>query len=128
MKANTVGKSDGEMAFWIDGVKIGHWKPGVPVGTWIRDKFVTSGRYNTNPKPFEGFNFRTHPHVTINQIALQWYVSSRVARRGSANRNIVYFDDVVVATEHIGPMVSQRERPPRSTSPALPPGRDPTDR
>ena len=104
MKANTAGKSDGELAFWIDGRKIGHWSSGSPVGTWSRDTFVTSGRWNTDPKPFEGFDFRSDSAVTINAVALQWYVSDRVNRSAKTDRNIIYFDDVVLATEYVGPM------------------------
>jgi len=107
IKANTPGKSDGEQAFWIDGQKIGHWKPGSPVGTWSKDKFVTSGPLNKDPKPFEGFDFRLVDSVKLNQIALQWYISERVAEGGKTIKNIVYFDDVVVAKEYIGPIVQE---------------------
>lgn len=108
MKANTPGQSDGELAFWIDGKKIGHWKPGSPVGSWIRDRFVTSGPYNKVKKPFKGFDFRTSADVMFHEIALQWYVSARTAKDAKVDRNICYFDDVVVATEYIGPRVEQR--------------------
>ncbi len=108
LKVNTVGKSDGEQAFWIDGEKIGHWKPGSPVGTWSRDKFQTSGRWNTNPIPFDGFDFRSDASVFINEVLLQWYVSNRVNRDAKTDRNIVYFDDVVIATEYIGPMAKHQ--------------------
>jgi hypothetical protein len=107
IKANTPGKLDGEQAFWIDGQKIGHWKPGSPVGTWAKDKFVTSGPSNKDPKPFEGFDFRLVDSVKLNQFSLQWYISERVAEGGEAVKNSVYFDDVVVATEYIGPRVEE---------------------
>ncbi len=107
MKANTPGKSDGELAFWIDGEKIGHWRHGEPVGTWSRDKFVTSGPFYKNPKPFEGFDFRAVDSVKLNQIALQWYVSEKVAKKSQVDKNIVYFDDVVVATKYIGPRITK---------------------
>lgn len=103
MKANTPGKSDGEMAFWINGKKIGEWKPGTPTGTWRGAQFVTDGEENIDPKPFEGFEFRSDGSVKISEISLQWYVSQEVANRGDADKNIVYFDDVVIATEYIGP-------------------------
>lgn len=101
VKANTVGKSDGEMAFWIDGKLTGWWRPGSPKGTWVRSRFVIPG---PRPRPFEGFDFRTDSAVMINQIALVWYVTEKYAKLGKSLRNIVYFDDVVVARRYIGPM------------------------
>lgn len=105
MKANTPGKSDGEMAFWINGVKQGEWKTGTPAGVWRGDKFLTKTNEDLELKPFEGFNFRTRERVKINEISLQWYVSERVAKDGATDKNIVYFDDVVVATDYIGPKI-----------------------
>ncbi|MBL8860943.1 MAG: hypothetical protein JNK02_02945 [Planctomycetes bacterium] len=103
LQANTPGRSDGEQAFWIDGREVGRYAPGVPVGTWQRNVFVTSGPRNTRPTPFEGFDFRTDPGLKINEIALHWYVSKEYAALGTSDRNVVDFDDVVVATEYIGP-------------------------
>lgn len=103
MKANTPGKYDGEMAFWINGVKQGEWKPGFPEGVWRSDKFLTSTDEDLPMQPFEGFNFRTNERVKINEISLQWYVSEKFAKKGTVDENIVYFDDVVIATEYIGP-------------------------
>jgi hypothetical protein len=107
LKANTPGKFDGEQAVWIDGKKTMHWKTGCIEGTWFRDKFHISGNFNTNPKPFEGFNWRTDPNLKINRINLQWYVSDRVVKNATVDKNIVNFDDVVVATEYIGPQVTK---------------------
>ncbi len=126
MKVNTVGKSDGELAFWIDGKLIGWWKPGSPRGTYQGAHFVSPG---DKPVPFEGFDFRTDPKLLINQVALQWYVSHEYAARGKAERNIVYFDDVVIATKYIGPMNTGKTEP-STTSPSTggkfspPPGWD----
>ena len=115
MKCNTPNKLDGEKAFWINGKLQGHWRTGEPVGTWIRDKFVTYGRYNKRPGPFEGFNFRSSADVMFREIALQWYVSAKVAQGSNTGRNIVYFDDVVLATDYIGPMVRHRVDPARES-------------
>lgn len=104
VKVNTIGKHDGELAFWIDGKKVGHWGPGYPVGSWIRSRFVTSGPWFKNPRPFEGFNWRTDPRLLVNRLWLQWYVSREVAAKARTDRNIVYFDDLVVARKYIGPM------------------------
>jgi len=107
LKANTPGKFDGEQAVWINGRKTMHWKTGCIEGTWFRDKFRIEGNFNTNPKPFEGFNWRTDPNLKINRINLQWYVSDRVTENAAVDRNIVHFDDVVIGTEYIGPIVDE---------------------
>lgn len=109
LKLNTVGKNDGEQAFWINGVKVGHWQPGSPVGTWIRDNFATYGNFNKNPKPFEGFNWRTDDALLINHIKLQWYLSKDKSwPKMTSARNTVYFDNLVVAKSYIGPMAKKR--------------------
>jgi hypothetical protein len=104
VKVNRLGQHDGEMAYWIDGKKLGHWGPGVPLGSWIRDSFVTSGPFNKNPKPFEGFDWRTDERLKVNRLWLQWYVSPESAQSGKTDTNIVYFDNVVVAKDYIGPL------------------------
>ena len=104
VKMNAIGKHDGEQAFWIDGKKVGHWGPGFPLGSWMRDGFVTSGFWNKDPKPFEGFDWRTDERLKVNRLWLQWYVSDRVTEGGKTDSNTVYFDDVVVAKKYIGPI------------------------
>ena len=107
VKLNTVGKRDGEQAFWIDGKKVGHWAPGTPVGSWMRDTFHTSGVWNKKPKPFEGFSWRTHESLKINKASLQWYLSNRTWKQMTVDRNIVYFDNYVVAKKYIGPIATK---------------------
>ncbi len=117
LKANTPGKFDGEQAVWIDGKKTMHWKTGCIDGIWFRDRFRFFEDWIKNPKPFEGFNWRTDPNLKINRINLQWYVSDRVTENATVDRNIVHFDDVVIATEYIGPMVddvSKKTQSPRA--------------
>ncbi len=105
IKLNTIGKRNGEQAFWINGKKIGHWKPGSPEGTWIRDQFRTFGQWNKSPRPFEGFSWRTQDLLKINQATLQWYLSDDQSwPKMKADKNTVYFDDMVIATKYIGPM------------------------
>jgi len=41
---------------------------------------------------------------------LQWYVSKRVAKKGRSDKNIVYFDNLVIATKYIGPIAEKRVR------------------
>jgi hypothetical protein len=106
VKLNDPDDINGEMTLWINGQHIGDWKKGKPTGTWRGDRFITSGEENIDPKPFEGFRFRTVDTLKINQISLQWYVSDERAAEGNAVRNIVYFDDVVLARKYIGPKKS----------------------
>lgn len=103
MKANTPGESNGELAFWINGVKQGEWKRGSPDGVWKNDKFINSISDDPESAPFEGFNFRSDNRVKISEISLQWYVSKERAQEGATDKNIIFFDDVVIATEYIGP-------------------------
>jgi hypothetical protein len=74
---NTPGKDDGEQAFWIDGELQAHWR---------------------------GFNWRTSPSLWANAFTLESYVTDRWTTQ---RQNIVYFDNVVIATDYIGPAVSQ---------------------
>lgn len=73
IKHNTPGERDGEQAFWIDGELRGHWT---------------------------GFLWRTAPGLMANSVTVESYVTDRWTK----NRvNTVYFDNVVVAKEYIGP-------------------------
>lgn len=72
MAANTVGSSDGEMAYWVDG-----------------DEFhrVT------------GMMWRTTSALSLNRVSVQHYLEDSDTQ-GHSNR--VWFDDVVVSTQPIG--------------------------
>lgn len=74
LKHNTPGEHDGEQAFWIDGELRGHWR---------------------------GFNWRTTPGLMANALTLESYVTDRWTKNRT---NIVYFDNLVIAREYIGPM------------------------
>lgn len=74
---NTPGKPDGEQAFWIDGELRGHWR---------------------------GLNWRTSPTLMANAFTLESYVTDRWTKQ---EVNIVYFDNVVIAKEYIGPVKSK---------------------
>ncbi len=73
VKHNTPGKEDGEQAYWIDGELRGHWR---------------------------GINWRTSPTLMANAFTLESYITDRWTKR---QVNIVYFDNVVIATQYIGP-------------------------
>jgi hypothetical protein len=114
-KANTVGTSDGELAFWIDDQLVGNYRPGYPDGTWLRATFHTNGcdfSACTEPIPFEGFGFRSSNDVRFKQVFLDAYYElgtfqekrDELESRGLTvfDQQTIYYDDVVVATEWIG--------------------------
>ena len=73
LKENTPGKADGEQAFWIDGELRGHWI---------------------------GLNWRTSGTLHANALTLESYVTDRWTKQET---NTVCFDNVVIASEFIGP-------------------------
>lgn len=114
-KANTVGSSDGALAFWIDGRPLGDYRPGYPEGTWLRAQFHTGGctfSACTPPRPFEGFDFRSSTEVGFKSVFLDAYyerASSASKRQSLMERGLtvsdeqtILYDDVVAATERIG--------------------------
>lgn len=70
---NTPGEADGEQAFWIDGELRGHWK---------------------------GIDWRKTKGLMANAFTLESYVTDRWTENSV---NTVYFDNVVIAREYIGP-------------------------
>ncbi len=73
---NTPGRDDGEQAYWIDGVLRGHWK---------------------------GINWRSDASLKANAFTLESYVTDRWTKNPV---NIVWFDQVVIASEYVGPIPS----------------------
>jgi hypothetical protein len=77
VKANAVGKEDGELDCWIDGVRIGS---------------------------FRNINWRSADSLKVNQVSLsQWLEERAYADSGGGETRTVWYDDVVVATKYIGP-------------------------
>lgn len=74
LKHNTPGQPDGEQAFWIDGRLLGHWRD---------------------------INWRKTDVLKANALTLESYVTDRWT---SNPTNIVYFDNLVIAREYIGPV------------------------
>jgi hypothetical protein len=73
LKHNRPGKGDGEQAYWIDGTLQGHWG---------------------------GINWRKTPTLQANALTLETYVTDRWTRNPT---NTVFFDNVIIAREYIGP-------------------------
>lgn len=122
VKMNDVGDTDGELALWIDGRQVSHLGKGFPRGKWVFDKFfpeqegegvrwnhATADREHfttaAGGDPFEGFRFRTVESLNVNFLWLYLYITKGTP--GHANR--VWFDDVVVATDFIGPICDKDE-------------------
>ena len=116
-KMNDVGDTNGELALWIDGKQVSHLGKGFPHGKWTFDKFVPNAEgdgvrwnqakgdreyFTTAPggDPFDGFRFRTARDLNVNFIWLYTYITKGTP--GHVNR--VWYDDLVVATEYIGPI------------------------
>ncbi len=116
IRMNTVGESDGEQALWIDGKLVSHLGRGFPKGVWKFDRFYPGQggegiRWNqqkgdrerfptpADGAPFEGFQWRTVPELNVNFLWVYVYTE-----KPAGHRIRVQFDDVVVATEYIGPI------------------------
>jgi hypothetical protein len=105
LKANSSpDKADGEQAFWVDGELYGR---------------------------FEGFRWRTTDKLKINSFWLLYYNTDQPAQHNNdphpkSRVMQVWFDDIVVATEYIGPIcgkpVSGRKKAAPSKSALLTPG------
>ncbi len=80
LRHNTPGKADGEQAFWIDGELRGHWS---------------------------GICWRRSPTLWANAFTLEAYITDRWTKN---RNNTVYFDNVVIAREYIGPAGTGRAK------------------
>lgn len=97
MQANSAPeKADGEQAFWVDGKKLGH---------------------------FTGIRWRSTDQLKLNTFWLLYYITDQAARhnKDTATDRVmeVGFDDVVLATDYIGPVVGK----PKSGKKVATPGR-----
>jgi hypothetical protein len=117
MKVNDVGQSNGEMALWIDGDLVSHLGEGFPNGKWVFDKFLPGQggegaqwsdkqkrrlplTFADSGEPFEGFQWRSDEKLKLNFLWLLCYITK--SPPGHASK--IWFDDVVVAEEYIGPI------------------------
>jgi hypothetical protein len=124
VKLNDPEDSNGEMALWIDGKQVSHLGKGFPNGKWVFDKFIPGDggdavRWNdakggpehfdvpNGGRPFEGFRWRTTRELSLNYLWVYLYITQAPA--GQVSR--VWFDDIVVATEYIGPIQAKPDIP-----------------
>lgn len=112
---SSADKSDGEIALWIDGEPMVHFAPGNPKGYWRSDRFLNDPNH-PDAEPFEGFRWRHDMDVKVNVLRLQHYISQGTSGNTQAyaennpdhlintDQTIVWFDNVVMAKEYIGPI------------------------
>jgi hypothetical protein len=74
LQENSPGQPDGQQAFWIDGVLLGHWK---------------------------NINWRKSATLHANALTLETCVTDRWTKNPV---NVVFFDDIVIARQYIGPV------------------------
>lgn len=116
IKMNDTGDTNGEQALWIDGRLVAHLGKGFPKGVWTYDKFTPGNggrgiRWNAEQggperfetpqggSPFEGYRWRTAKELNVNFVWLYVYTE-----KPAGHKITVWFDDVVVATDYIGPL------------------------
>ncbi|XAM01169.1 hypothetical protein OT109_07230 [Phycisphaeraceae bacterium D3-23] len=104
VKLNALGERDGEQAFWIDGELwradgqvVSHHGPGFPRGGWTGGWWAPDV---DSQSTFEGFSWRTDEDLSINYLWTYLFITR--AEPGQVSR--VWFDQIVVATQYIGPM------------------------
>lgn len=107
VKTNELGASNGEQAFWIDGelVRAGghvvsHAGPGFPNGEWTGGWWRPDSTLDTT---FEGFNWRSVEDLAVNYLWTYLYITK--APDGHVSK--VWFDNIVLATEYIGPVAAR---------------------
>ncbi len=95
-----VSDNNGELALWINGVKIIHLGKGFPNGSW-KDQIFTE---NSNGTPFDGMQWRSDPALLFNYIWMKNYSTNNDTNTAP---NDVWYDHLVVAKEYIGPIAVQ---------------------
>jgi hypothetical protein len=103
-----VSSSNGEQAFWIDGKLwrrdgqiVSHIGPGFPRGRWTGGWWRPEHDCRTS---FKGFQWRSDKKLNVNYIWTYLYITK--APKGHVSK--VWFDNIVVAREYIGPIVAGR--------------------
>jgi len=98
-----VTESNGELALWIDGIRLSHLGPGFPKGSWRGGIFTPSHV----GEPFNGFQWRNDPALQLNWFTLQHYVTEDPP----GYEGLVLFDHVVLATSRIGCLSDDTQSP-----------------
>ncbi|GIW87918.1 MAG: hypothetical protein KatS3mg108_2242 [Isosphaeraceae bacterium] len=103
LQLNRPGDRDGRLALWLDGRLVADFHEGVRRGPWTGLGFVL----DPSGDPFEGFDFRTTDRLKVNFVWMLHYVTVENQRRNRVSPErptVVLFDQIVAATEYIGPI------------------------
>ena len=102
------GATNGEQAFWIDGKLwrvdgqvVSHVGPGFPQGRWTGGWWRPDAAHNGS---FEGFGWRSTADLAVNYVWAYLYITK--APPGHISK--VWFDNIVVAKQYIGPLRPSR--------------------
>jgi len=101
-----VNKSNGEQAFWIDGKLwrrdgqiVSHIGKGFPRGQWTGGWWRPDGE---SKETFEGFQWRSTEELAVNYVWAYLYIT----RAPQDHVSKVWFDNIVIASDYIGPIQS----------------------
>jgi hypothetical protein len=117
MKMNDVGDNNGDMSLWVDGQQVSRLGKGFPKGKWIFDKFLPGQggegvrwsdqkggperlEFPNDGLPFDGFRWRSDEQLKLNFLWVLLYITK--APQGHVSK--VWFDNIVVAQDYIGPI------------------------
>ena len=96
---------NGEQAVWVNGLPwykggqlVSYLGEGFPNGYWQNDSWYP----DLGSGPFEGFRWRSVEALKLNFFWLETYITSETIAPGHINK--IWFDDVVIAKEYIGPI------------------------
>ena len=99
LKSNSApDRRDGELALWLDGKLQMRVGPGALRGPWTGEGFALSEQ---GGEPFEGFRWRTSNELKINFLWLLYNVTNP---NPASPVSHVWYDDIVVSTQYVGPI------------------------
>jgi hypothetical protein len=97
IKLNTpLTDSTGELALWVDGIKVAHYGKNFPTGSWNGVNFAEG-----SGMPFNGFKWSSSTNLLFNYIWIKNYAPDNTGR---TSPNDLLFDHIVVAKKYIGPI------------------------
>ena len=104
---NPTTERNGEQAIWINGQlwqengqTTSHLGEGFPNGSWLRSSWTPS----LAGGPFEGYRWRSTEALKLNFLWMLAYITTNT---DPGHINNVWFDDIVVAKEYIGPIYDE---------------------
>jgi len=106
IRLNDPAKRDGELALWIDGRPVVHVDGKTRRGPWSGMGFKVAAE---GGEPLGGLRLRTDAALKVNHLWLQHDVSigaqtMNKVKAPHVEGNTVWFDDIVVGREYIGPV------------------------